>query len=463
MTQAKKGNLFGLSGSVKDQLAQKMLEKRLKKVTEVQLNNAEGIEKAEGSRSRKSLLGNSKIPDEYCRFDKFPGYQQIRILEEGGKQLGVPSPFFKVHEGIASNITHIAGEEYINFASYNYLDLCGHPDVSEAAKNAIDQYGTSASASRPVAGERPIQRDLEIALARLYDVEDSIVFVSGHATNVTTIGYLFGQKDLILHDSLIHNSIVQGGQLSGATRLPFPHNDWQALDELLFQQRKNYERVLIVIEGIYSMDGDYPDLKRFIEIKQRHKAFLMVDEAHALGVLGEKGHGIKEHAGIDGYEVDLWMGTLSKTLASCGGYIAGEKALIEHLKFSAPGFLYSVGISPPLAASALTALKLLDKEPERVKLLKERGHQFIALAQKHGLNIGSSAGLSVVPIITGSSAMAGRLANACFERGINVQPIFYPAVQEGMARLRFFICSSHTEEQIEHTVTVLAEEMAKLK
>jgi len=457
MTKAKKGNLFGLSGSVKDQLAQKMLEKRLKKVTETQMN------KGDVTRTRKSLLSNSKIPDEFCRFDKFPGYQQIRILEEGGKQLGVPSPFFKVHEGVASNVTTINHQEYINFASYNYLDLCGHPDVSEAAKQAIETYGTSASASRPVAGERPVQRDLELALAKLYDVDDSIVFVSGHATNVTTIGYLFGPKDLILHDSLIHNSIVQGGQLSGATRLPFPHNDWQALDELLFQQRKNYERVLICIEGIYSMDGDYPDLKRFIEIKQRHKAFLLVDEAHALGVLGEKGHGIKEQAGVDGHEVDLWMGTLSKTLASCGGYIAGEKALIEHLKFSAPGFLYSVGISPPLAASALAALKILDDEPERVLKLKERGHQFIALAQEQGLNVGSSAGLSVIPVITGSSAMAGRLANACFERGINVQPIFYPAVQEGMARLRFFICSSHTEEQIEHTVNVLAEEMNKLK
>ncbi len=451
-----KSNLFGLSGSVKDQLAQKMLEKRLKKVSASEIDNKSA------KRSRKSLLSNSKIPDEFCRFDKFPGYQQIRILETGGKQLGVETPFFKVHEGVASNTTQIAGQEYINFASYNYLDLCGHPDVSQAAKDAIDQYGTSASASRPVAGERLVQRDLEVALAKVYDVDDCIVFVSGHATNVTTIGYLFGPKDLILHDSLIHNSIVQGGQLSGATRLPFPHNDWQALDEILFQQRKKYERVLIVIEGIYSMDGDYPDLKRFVEIKKRHKAFLMVDEAHALGVLGEKGHGIKEHAGVDGHEVDLWMGTLSKTLASCGGYIAGENALIEHLKFSAPGFLYSVGISPPLAASALAALKILDAEPHRVTALKDRGHQFLELAQQQGLNIGSSAGLSVIPIITGGSANAGRLANAMFKRGINVQPIFYPAVQEGMARLRFFICSSHTEEQISQTIDILVDEMAKL-
>lgn len=456
MSKPLKNNLFGLSGSVKDQLAQKMLEKRLKKVTQEKMDQGDMI------RTRKSLQTNSKIPDEYCRFDKFPGYQQIRILETGGKQLGVPSPFFKVHEGVAKNTTVINDQEFINFASYNYLDLCGHSEVSKAAKDAIDQYGTSASASRPVAGERPIQRELEKELAEIYEVDDCIVFVSGHATNVTTIGYLFGPKDLIVHDSLIHNSVVQGGQLSGATRLPFPHNDWQALDELLFQQRKNFERVLIVVEGIYSMDGDFPDLKRFIEIKQRHKAFLMVDEAHSLGVLGNKGLGLKEQAGVDGHEVDLWMGTLSKTLASCGGYIAGETALIEHLKFSAPGFLYSVGIAPSLAATSLAALRILKREPERVQALKDRGQQFLKLAQQHGVNVGSSAGLSVIPIITGSSANAGRLANACFERGINVQPIFYPAVQEGMARLRFFICSSHTQEQIEQTVAIVVEEMSKL-
>ena len=457
MTKSVKNNLFGLSGSMKDQLAQKMLEKRIKKVTEASMQSGDVL------RNRKTLHSNSKIPDEYCRFDKFPGYQQIRILEAGGEQLGVPSPFFKSHTGIATNTTQIAGQEYINYASYNYLDLSGHPEVSQAASDAIAQYGTSASASRPVAGERPIQRELELELAKIYDTDDAIVFVSGHATNVTTIGYLFSSKDLVIHDSLIHNSVLQGAQLSGATRLTFPHNDWNALDEVLTKERRNFERVLICVEGIYSMDGDYPDLKRFIEIKQRHKAFLMVDEAHSLGVLGEKGHGLKEYAGVDGHEVDLWMGTLSKTLAGCGGYIAGEKALIDHLKYSAPGFLYSVGISPPLAAASIAALRVMNKEPERVANLKARGQQFLALAKEKGLNVGSSAGLSVIPIITGSSAMAGRLANACFERGINVQPIFYPAVQEGMARLRFFICSSHTKEQIEKTIDVLVEEIAKLK
>jgi len=194
-----------------------------------------------------------------------------------------------VYVGIAST----------DYASYNYLDLSGDADVAQAAKDAIDRYGTSVSASRLVSGERPIHRELERALASLYGVDDAITMVSGHTTNVTTIGYLFGPRDLMLHDELIHNSVLQGIQLSGARRLPFPHNDWQALDDILRQQRRQFERVLIVLEGIYSMDGDYPDLPRFIEIKHRHRAFLMVDEAHSLGVMGLKGHGIGEHFGID--------------------------------------------------------------------------------------------------------------------------------------------------------------------
>ena len=446
-----KSGLFGLSSATKDKLAQKMLEKRLKKF--------EQPDNKAPKKSRHAASSKSKIPDEFSRFDQFPGYQQIRVLEKGGEQLGIPSPFFKVHEKVASNTTQIDGKEYINYASYNYLDLCGHPDVSEAAKQAIEQYGTSASASRPVAGERPVQRELEQALAKVYDTEDCVVFVSGHATNVTTIGYLFGHNDLVLHDTLIHNSVLQGIQLSGAKRIPFAHNDWQALDDILNRERSNFERVLIVIEGIYSMDGDYPDLPKFIEIKQRHKAFLMVDEAHALGVLGETGRGIKEHFSVDGKKVDIWMGTLSKTLASCGGYIAGEKALVEHLKYYAPGFLYSVGMPPSAAAASLAALKLMSSEPERIATLKARSQLFLQLAQKKGIDTGLSAGFSVIPVITGSSASAGRIANACFDRGINVQPIFYPAVQEKMARLRFFICSSHTEEQISHTIDVLADEI----
>jgi 8-amino-7-oxononanoate synthase len=349
----------------------------------------------------------------------------------------------------------------VNYSSYNYLGLNGHPEVNEAVKAAIDRYGTSASASRLVSGERPIHVELERELADLHGVEDCVVFVSGHATNVSTIAQLFGPKDMIAHDALIHNSALLGSQLSGARRLPFPHNDWEALDALLQQHRAQHERVLIVVEGVYSMDGDFPDLPRFIEIKRRHQAFLMVDEAHSLGVLGNGGLGIQEHFGLKGTEVDIWMGTLSKTLASCGGYIAGERALVEHLKCAAPGFVYSVGMPPPAAAAALASLCILRREPRRAQKLRERGRLFLELARAAGIDTGLSVGLSIVPALTHNSVKAGRLAQALYQRQINVQPIVYPAVQERAARLRFFISCEHTEEQIRATIDALAEELPR--
>ena len=240
---------------------------------------------------------------------------------------------------MAGATTVIDGKTFINYSSYNYLGLGGHPDVNDAAKEAIDRYGTSASADRLVSGERPIHRQLEREFADLHGVDDCVVFVSGHATNVSTIGALFGPKDLIVHDALIHNSAMLGIQVSGARRIPFAHNDWHALDQLLTQCRMQYERVLIVVEGIYSMDGDFPDLPRLVGIKHRHRAFLMVDEAHSLGTMGSGELGLQQHFGLRGTDVDIWMGTLSKALASCGGYVAGETALVEHLKCAAPGFV----------------------------------------------------------------------------------------------------------------------------
>jgi 8-amino-7-oxononanoate synthase len=449
--------LQGLTAPLKERLIQEALQRRMRK-TELERNAPAKVPAAPSARSAHA----DSIPDSWCRFDLHPDYQQLRILNEGAEKLGVSNPFFRVHEGTAGATTVIGGQSFTNFSSYNYLGLAGHPDVNAAAKAAIDRYGTSASASRLVSGERPIHRELEQALAALHGVDDCVVFVSGHATNVSTIGYLFGPKDLIVHDALIHNSALLGSELSGARRMPFAHNDWEALDQLLTQCRLQYERVLIVIEGLYSMDGDVPDLPQFVEIKRRHRAFLMVDEAHSLGVLGRRGGGIQEHFGLAGGDVDIWMGTLSKALASCGGYIAGASALVEHLKCAAPGFVYSVGMPPPAAAAALAALRLLQAEPHRPQTLQMRGRQFLEAARARGLDTGLSMGLSVIPTITHSSLKAARLSEALFRRNINVQPIVYPAVQERSARLRFFISSEHTEAQVETTVQALAEEMRRL-
>ncbi|MEI2414619.1 aminotransferase class I/II-fold pyridoxal phosphate-dependent enzyme [Orrella sp. JC864] len=444
----KKSGLPGLSAGLKQKLIQQALARKLRQA------------EAPAPALAPAAQAGGRVPEEYTRFDTHPGYQQLRILNEGAARLGVPSPFFKLHEGTAGAGTQIGQRRYINYASYNYLGMSGDPVVAQAAKDAIDRYGTSVSASRLVSGERPVHRELERALAELYEVEDAVTFVSGHATNVSTIGYLFGSRDLVVHDELIHNSVLQGVQLSGAHRLSFAHNDWQALDQLLRERRGQFQRVLIVLEGIYSMDGDYPDLPRFIEVKRRHQALLMVDEAHSLGVMGRRGYGIREHFGLAGSDVDIWMGTLSKALAGCGGYIAGPSVLVEHLKCLAPGFLYSVGMPPPVAAASLAALRRMQALPERVARLQALGRSFLDKARALGIDTGASTGHAVVPAIVGGSARAARLSAALFDQGINVQPILYPAVPENSARLRFFISCEHEPAQFDQTLACLKAALA---
>ncbi|WP_144106947.1 aminotransferase class I/II-fold pyridoxal phosphate-dependent enzyme [Paraburkholderia sp. BCC1886] len=438
---------MGLGEHVRQQLAAKALKRQMERAID-----ASTVPRAADA----ATSSVAPVESARSRFEAMPQYQQVRIMREMGETLRVDSPFFRVHEGIAGATTRIGGREYVNFANYSYLGFAGDPTIAERAKAAIDRYGTSASASRIVAGERPVHRELERALAAFYETDDCVAFVSGHATNVTVIGALFGPGDLIVHDALAHNSIVQGAQLSGAKRLSFAHNDWRALDELLTRVRREYRHVLIAIEGLYSMDGDLPDLERFCELKERHGAFLLVDEAHSLGVLGATGRGIREHCGVASDRVDLWMGTMSKTLAGCGGFIAGCQPLADMLRHLAPGFLYSVGLAPALAAASLASLEGLIAQPERVARLRERGQQFLTEARAAGLNVGTSAGYAVVPVITASSLKAAQWANALFEEGINVQPIFYPAVEEKAARLRFFICSTHEPEQISRTISAVA-------
>ncbi|HJT36223.1 MAG TPA: aminotransferase class I/II-fold pyridoxal phosphate-dependent enzyme [Pirellulales bacterium] len=423
----------------------------------------EAVEKHLGT--AEGAAGGDKedgIPPEHYRFDRYPEYLRLKHSIETLAKQGVGNPYFNVHERVTNDTTVIGGRELINFSSYNYIGMSGDPAVSQAAKEAVDRFGTSVSASRLVSGEKTIHRELEEAIARLIGAEDSVVFVGGHSTNETTIGTLFGPGDLILHDRLAHNSIIQGCLLSGARRRPFEHNDWREADQCLADLRREYRRVLIAIEGTYSMDGDIPDLPKFIEVKQRHKAFLMVDEAHSAGVLGRHGRGIGEYWDVNPADVDLWMGTLSKSFGSCGGYIAGSKAVVEFLKYSAPGFVYSVGISPSNAAAALASIRLLEREPQRVARLHQRAELFLSLAKEHGLNTGLSKDTPVVPIILGDSLQCLRLSQALQQRGINVQPIVHPAVEERASRLRFFITSNHSEEQIRYTIDALAEELAKL-
>ena len=415
-----------------------------------------------GFRPEGRAAATTEIPPQHYRVEQFPEYLQLRQRLDLMQRPELGNPFFSVHQGITNDRTMIDGRELISFATFNYLGTSGDPAVSEAAKAAIDHYGTSVSASRLVSGEKTLHGELEQALARFLGTAAAMVMPSGHHTNETVIGHMVGPGDLVLHDALAHNSIVQGALLSGARRRPFAHNDFQAAERLLEQFRHEYRRVLLAIEGVYSMDGDLPDLPRFIEIKQRYKALLMIDEAHSLGVMGARGRGIGEYFGVPASDVDIGMGTISKALGSCGGYIAGSRELVEYLKYTLPGFVFATGISPPAAAAALAALRILEAQPERVARLHENARLFLALAQERGLNTGTSRHTPVVPIIVGNSLVCLRLSRAMLARGVNVQPILHPAVEESAARLRFFITSLHTERQIRYTIQVLAEEWEKI-
>ena len=255
---------------------------------------------AEGDEALSSTptVAAQDIPASNYRIDQFEAYQTLKLQKALADQAGLENPFFRLHEGVARATSRVEGREVLNFATYNYLDLNGQPAVNAAAIEAIGRYGVSASASRLVSGERPPHRALETALAGLYGVDVAVVLVSGHATNVTTIAMLLGPRDLIVHDRLIHNSIYEGARLSGAQRRAVAHNDWRAVDALLTRERGRFEKVLIVVEGVYSMDGDIAPLDKLVAIKRKHKTLLMVDEAHALGVLGQTGRGSADRVAL---------------------------------------------------------------------------------------------------------------------------------------------------------------------
>jgi acyl transferase domain-containing protein/7-keto-8-aminopelargonate synthetase-like enzyme/NAD(P)-dependent dehydrogenase (short-subunit alcohol dehydrogenase family) len=384
--------------------------------------------------------------------DRWPEVQQLQARLAGVAAMGLRNPYFHVHEGTARNTTVVGGRRLVNFSSYNYIGLSGDPDVLSAVHVAVERYGTSVSASRVASGERPFHGELEALLARCQGADDALLFTAGHATNVTTIGHLFGAEDLILHDEYIHDSALQGIKLSGAARRGFRHDEPEHLEQQLKQLRPHYRRCLIVVEGVYSMDGDICALPEYVRLKKEHGCLLMVDEAHSFGVIGATGRGIAEHYGIDGREIDLWMGTLSKSLASCGGWIAGSKPLITFLRYTAPGFVYSAGLTAANGMAALASLKKMLAEPWRVRQLQGNAAFFHDELVQRGLDTGPAMGGSgVVPVVTGNSAHALMLSQALGDHGVNVQPIVYPAVAENAARLRFFLSSTHTRAELAET------------
>lgn len=391
------------------------------------------------------------------RFEDSEEFKAFHARQQALMASGDENPYFVCHDSPLLDKSVMAGQEVLNFGSYNYVGMSGRKEVNEAAKAAIDAYGTSASGSRLLAGEKSLHGELEREIADWKHAEAALVCVGGHSTNVTVVGNFCGPNDLIVYDALAHNSIEQGCRLSPATVKPFPHNDVAALEGILRNQRKFYEKVLIIIEGAYSMDGDIADVPAFVRIKKQYGCFLMVDEAHSACVIGETGGGVDEYFGLNPDDIDIKMGTLSKGLGTCGGYLAGRKCLIEYLRYNLPGFVFSVGLSPALAAGTLAAVRLLRREPQIMEGMRRNIKCFADEARRHRMDICLAGETAIIPVLIGRDEDAFALSNEMRRRGVFVPPAVYPAVPKNKARLRFCVISEHQPEQIVRALNVLEE------
>jgi 8-amino-7-oxononanoate synthase len=394
-------------------------------------------------------------------FAEHPAYKELQKGRALTQLAGLGHPYYRRHEGRAGTQTVLDGRRLLNFTSYDYLGLNGHPEILAAHQEAAERYGTTVSGSRLTSGERAVHAELEGALAENYGTEAGLLFVSGHATPSSVFQALLGPKDLILHDALMHNCAVVGAAAVRCTRRVFRHNDMEQLERMLARLRHQFENVLIVTEGLFSMDGDGAPLAEIRRIKERYGAWLMLDEAHALGTMGATGRGLHEHLGMDPGAVDIWFGTLSKSLVGCGGYVCGTRPLIEILRVRAPGLVYSVGIPAPTAAASLAALRVLRREPERVARLQASSRSLLEGLQAQGVDTGPAWGVGIIPAVVGTDLRALQLAEALEARGVLAFPVVSPGVPEGAARLRFFVSAAHREEELRLALAATAEVLGR--
>ncbi len=387
-------------------------------------------------------------------------YATKRFRLAGKAYLDLGDPFFAPIDTLRRE-AEAAGRRFVSFANYDYLGLAAHPSIVAAAAAAMNTLGIGALGSRLVGGERSSHHNLETGLAKFLGVEEALTLVSGYLTNVTTISHILGSHDALFIDELSHNSIVSGAKSTTAETIVFRHNDLDHLDFLLREKRANYRNTLIVAEGLYSMDGDVADLAGLVSLKERHKAWLLIDEAHSIGVLGTEGRGLWEHAGVDPQQIDLIIGTLSKTLVSCGGFVAGKQPVINWLRYTLPGFVYSVGLSPVISAAAETALQLMQEETWRIERLRHNAELFIDFAHDAGLDTGPAIGRGVVPILFSDSLETLAASSHLMDNGYYVPPIIQIGVPKDQPRLRFFISAKHTEAEIRGVTELLAKRPAQ--
>jgi 8-amino-7-oxononanoate synthase len=367
------------------------------------------------------------------------------------------NPYFVCHESPLLDYSVVNGKKVLNFGSYNYLGMSGRKEVAEAAKKAIDTYGTSASGSRILAGEKRIYQELEQEIARWKNTQDAIVLAAGNLTNTTFVGNFCTENDAIFFDMLSHSSVDQGCRLSSAYTKRFPHNDFNSLDRILEKTRDRYEKVLISVEGVYSMDGDIAPVPEFVRLKKKYGCILMVDEAHSSGVIGTHGGGVDEYFGLAPDDIDIKIGTLSKATGSIGGFIAGSKNLVMYLKYNLPGFLFAAGISPPSAAAALTAIRIIRRDPSIIGRLHSNVACFMAEARMRGFDTCLAGESPIIPVMIGKDEDAFMISKMMLNKGVFVPTAVFPAVPRDKARLRFNVISEHSHEQIRMALTSLSE------
>ncbi len=385
---------------------------------------------------------------------KLAGYRIPQMFQAQGLY-----PFYHPIESGQDTEVILRGKKILMFGSNSYLGLTRHPEVVEAAKEALDKYGTGASGSRLMNGNLDLHEELEQQLADFVGKEAATVFSTGFQSNLGTIPALAGRNDYILIDEKNHASIIEGTRLSFAKTLKFAHNDMDDLERLL--QKTDKDKItLIVVDGIFSMEGDIAPLDKLTDLADKYNASVMVDDAHSFGVLGNGGRGTADYFGVTD-KVDIIMGTFSKSLASLGGFVAGSYDAINYLKHNARALLFSASIPPAAAASVLKALELIKREPERIDRLWENTNYAKKLLVDNGFDIGQST-TPIIPIHVGDDVKTYKLATLMLQKGVYVNPVVHPAVEKGKAILRYSLMATHTREQIDRSVEVLMDSTKEL-
>ncbi len=364
-----------------------------------------------------------------------------------------------VEEMLGDSKVRVRGRVMGMYASYSYLGLVGHPRINEAAKRAIDRFGTGTNGVRTLAGSLTIHDELEETIAGFKHTEAAITYTSGYATNLTVISTLMGRGDYIFSDKLNHASIVDGCLMSGAEFRRFRHNDMVHLEGLLRNAPSDVAK-LVIADSVFSMDGDIIDLPKMLELCKQYNAWLMIDEAHSVGVLGEKGTGIEEYYGL-GDVIDIKMGTLSKTIPSVGGYVAANKEIITYLRHASRAYIFSAALPPAQAAAANEAFKVILDEPWRVERLNQNTKQFIGGLKGMGFDTMLTE-TAIVPVLCGNDETAFAMTREAQYNDVFVLPVVSPAVPEGLARLRATVTAAHDPSEIERAMDVIGEAGKKL-